>query len=98
MADADVIVVGAGLAGLSAARHLQAAGRSVLVLEAAAEVGGRVRTDRVDGWLLDHGFQVFDTGYPEPERLLATQRAALDLHPPTQRRARTSGRRLSPGR
>ena len=82
MADADVIVVGAGLAGLSAARHLQAAGRSVLVLEAAAEVGGRVRTDRVDGWLLDHGFQVFDTGYPEPERLLGpTQRAALDLHP-----------------
>lgn len=70
MTDADVIVVGAGLAGLSAARHLEAAGRSVLVLEGAAEVGGRVRTDRVDGWLLDHGFQVFDTGYPEPHRLL----------------------------
>jgi protoporphyrinogen oxidase len=79
--DADVIVVGAGLAGLSAARHLEAAGRSVLVLEAAAEVGGRVRTDRVDGWLLDHGFQVFDTGYPEPHRLLAeSDRKALLLH------------------
>jgi phytoene dehydrogenase-like protein len=78
--DADVIVVGAGLAGLSAARHLQDAGRSVVVLEAAAEVGGRVRTDRVDDWLLDHGFQVFDTGYPEPRRLLGPQdRAALDL-------------------
>jgi phytoene dehydrogenase-like protein len=80
--DADVIVVGAGLAGLSAARHLQAAGRHVTVLEAASEVGGRVRTDQVDGWLLDHGFQVFDTGYPEPKRLLnATDRAALDLRP-----------------
>jgi phytoene dehydrogenase-like protein len=80
--DADVIVVGAGLAGLSAARHLQAAGRSVMVLEASAAVGGRVRTDRVDGWLLDHGFQVFDTGYPEPKRLLTpADRAALDLRP-----------------
>jgi glycine/D-amino acid oxidase-like deaminating enzyme len=68
--DADVIVVGAGLAGLSAARHLEAAGRSVLVLDGASEVGGRMRTDRVDGWLLDHGFQVFDSGYPEPRRLL----------------------------
>ncbi len=82
MADADVIVVGGGLAGLSAARHLQDAGRAVVVLEAATEVGGRVRTDRVDGWLLDHGFQVFDTGYPEPKRLLGPQdRAALDLRP-----------------
>ncbi|HEX4018778.1 MAG TPA: FAD-dependent oxidoreductase [Frankiaceae bacterium] len=82
MPDADVIVVGAGLAGLSAARHLQAAGRSVMVLEASAAVGGRVRTDRVDGWLLDHGFQVFDTGYPEPKRLLTpADRAALDLRP-----------------
>jgi glycine/D-amino acid oxidase-like deaminating enzyme len=80
--DSQVIVVGAGLAGLSAARHLEAAGLSVTVLEAAAEVGGRVRTDSVDGWLFDHGFQVFDTAYPEPKRLLsAGDRAALDLHP-----------------
>jgi glycine/D-amino acid oxidase-like deaminating enzyme len=78
--DADVIVVGAGLAGLSAARHLEAAGRSVVVLEGSAEVGGRVRTDRVDGWLLDHGFQVFDSGYPEPPRLLGDY-SDLALHP-----------------
>jgi hypothetical protein len=82
VADADVIVVGAGLAGLSAARHLEAAGRSVLVLEGADEVGGRVRTDHVDGWQFDHGFQVFDTGYPEPHKLLdGADRAALSLHP-----------------
>jgi protoporphyrinogen oxidase len=79
--DADVIVVGGGLAGLSAARHLEAAGRSVLMLESADAVGGRVRTDRVDGWLLDRGFQVFDTGYPEPSRLLSSRdRESLLLH------------------
>ena len=76
-----MIVVGAGLAGLSAARHLEAAGRSVVVLESGTEVGGRVRTDHVDGWLFDHGFQVFDTGYPEPRRLLSDRdREALLLH------------------
>ncbi len=82
MSDSEVIVVGAGLAGLSAARHLQAAGLSVIVLEAADAVGGRVRSDRVDGWTFDHGFQVFDTGYPEPRRLLSEgDRRALDLRP-----------------
>jgi len=66
----DVVVVGAGLAGLAAARRLTAAGRSVLVLEAADEVGGRVRTDEVDGFHLDRGFQVALTAYPELHRQL----------------------------
>lgn len=61
----DVVVVGAGLAGLSCARHLQRAGRSVAVLEASDGVGGRVRTDVVDGFRLDRGFQVLLTAYPE---------------------------------
>ncbi len=52
------------------------------MLEASDAVGGRVRTDAVDGWLFDRGFQVFDTGYPEPRRLLTdADRAALDLQP-----------------
>lgn len=65
MAEVDVAVVGAGLAGLSCARTLHRAGRSVAVLEASDAVGGRVRTDEVDGFLLDRGFQVLLTGYPE---------------------------------
>jgi glycine/D-amino acid oxidase-like deaminating enzyme len=61
---ADVVVVGAGLAGLAAARRLHAAGLDVIVTEAADRVGGRVRTDRVDGLLLDRGFQQFNRAYP----------------------------------
>jgi hypothetical protein len=61
----DVIVVGAGMAGLACAHHLRSAGCLALVLERSDAVGGRVRTDRVDGFLLDHGFQVLPTAYPE---------------------------------
>ena len=75
--DADVLVVGAGLAGLACARALTAAGRTVVVLEASDGVGGRVRTDVVDGMLLDRGFQVHNTGYPQAQRLL--DHARLDL-------------------
>ena len=70
-------MVGAGLAGLACARHLSAAGMEVVVLEASDEVGGRVGTDVVDGMLLDRGFQVHNTGYPEAARVL--DHAALDL-------------------
>lgn len=72
-----IIVVGAGLAGLTCAKLLRAAGREVLVLEAADQVGGRVRTDRRDGFLLDRGFQVLFTAYPAARRQLDL--AALDL-------------------
>lgn len=60
--EADVIVVGAGVAGLTAAAKLAAAGAKPVVLEASDGVGGRVRTDKVDGFLLDRGFQIFLTG------------------------------------
>lgn len=75
----DVIVVGAGVAGLCAARDLTAAGCDVVVLEASDAVGGRVRTDVVDGFRLDRGFQILLTAYPEAQRRLDL--AALDLRP-----------------
>ena len=73
----DVVVVGAGLAGLTAARTLTQAGRLVLLLEASDGVGGRVRTDQIDGFHVDRGFQVLLTAYPELERQLDLD--ALDL-------------------
>ncbi len=66
----DVVVIGAGLAGLSCALTLQAAGVTVALLEASDAPGGRVRTDTVEGFLLDRGFQVMLTAYPEAQRLL----------------------------
>jgi phytoene dehydrogenase-like protein len=54
-----VVIVGAGLAGLACALHLHRAGVPCRVLEASGGVGGRVRTDRHRGFLLDRGFQVF---------------------------------------
>ncbi|MEZ5185105.1 MAG: FAD-dependent oxidoreductase [Candidatus Nanopelagicales bacterium] len=74
---ADVVVVGAGLAGLNAAHHLAEAGVDVVVVEAADRVGGRVQTDEVDGFLLDRGFQLYNPGYPDGARVL--DHDALDL-------------------
>lgn len=62
--DADVVVIGAGLAGLQAARRLQRDGMAVRVLEAADAVGGRVRTELTDGFQCDRGFQVLNPTYP----------------------------------
>lgn len=74
-----IVVIGAGLSGLSCACTLTSAGQSVLVLEAADGPGGRVRTDTVEGFRLDRGFQVFFNAYPEAQRLLNYDR--LDLQP-----------------
>ena len=75
--DVDVLVVGAGLAGLACAVELQRRGIGVLVLEAGDAVGGRVRTDHVDGFTLDRGFQILNTAYPELRRVVDLD--ALDL-------------------
>lgn len=65
-----VVIVGAGIAGLTCANYLQQAGIPFTVLEADDRVGGRTRTDLVDGFRLDRGFQIFLTAYPEAKRLL----------------------------
>ncbi|XAR49423.1 15-cis-phytoene desaturase [Bertholletia excelsa] len=72
-----VIVVGAGLAGLASATRLSSESIPFLLLDASDAVGGRVRTDAVDGFLLDRGFQIFITAYPEARKLLDYE--ALDL-------------------
>lgn len=61
----EVLVIGAGLAGLNCARTLTEKGFKVKVLEANSRVGGRMATDFVDGFTLDHGFQVINPAYPE---------------------------------
>lgn len=63
--DVEVLVIGAGLAGLRCAGLLAAAGREVRVWEGGDDVGGRVRTDVIDGFLCDRGFQVLNPAYPE---------------------------------
>ena len=75
----DVVVVGGGLAGVRRALDAAAAGLSPLVLEAAPTVGGRMRTERVDGFRIDRGFQVLLTAYPEARAVLDYD--ALDLKP-----------------
>ncbi|MFN3191637.1 MAG: NAD(P)/FAD-dependent oxidoreductase [Aureliella sp.] len=66
----ECIVVGAGLAGLNCAKHLQESGYEIHVLEASDGIGGRVRTDKVEGFLLDRGFQVLQTAYPAARETL----------------------------
>ncbi|MEU4797461.1 NAD(P)/FAD-dependent oxidoreductase [Streptomyces sp. NPDC023327] len=65
---ADVVIVGAGAAGLAAAHRLTSAGVPTLVLEAAPCVGGRMSTDKVDGFRLDRIGQLLTTSYPELRR------------------------------
>jgi hypothetical protein len=65
----SVVVIGAGLAGLTCAIYLQRNGLQVTVLEASDRVGGRVKTDEVNGFRFDHGFQVINPNYSEIKRL-----------------------------
>ena len=65
----SVAVIGGGLAGLSAALTLQEAGEEVELFEASDGIGGRVRSDYIDGFICDRGFQLINSGYPEIKRL-----------------------------
>ena len=73
----EVIIIGAGLSGLACALELIKEGVGVQVLEQDDAPGGRVRTDKVEGFLLDRGFQVYLDAYPNAGQLLDL--AALDL-------------------
>ncbi len=75
--DPEVLVVGAGLAGLAAARALTAAGVAVQVLEATERIGGRLAAHQLDGYRLDHGAQLLNTDFPELARRLDLDALAL---------------------
>ena len=108
----QAIVIGAGLAGLACAADLAAAGLAVAVVEAADAPGGRMRTDQQAGFLLDRGFQVVNTSYPQMQRridlralrlrpftpgmLLHTGQGRLRFTDPTRRPGRAAD--LLPGR
>jgi phytoene dehydrogenase-like protein len=79
VADSKVVIVGGGIAGLVCARTLHRQGVPFHLLEAADDVGGRVRTDHVNGFQLDRGFQVLLESYPECKQQLDFK--ALDLQP-----------------
>lgn len=64
-----VVIIGAGLAGISAALHLEKNNREVIVLESSDRAGGRVATDRIDGYLCDRGFQLINAKYPALQEL-----------------------------
>src|SRR6201992_2725016 len=82
LSERPVVIVGAGLAGLACAQDLMAAGIPVQVLEGSDAVGGRMRTDRQGGFLLDRGFQVFNTAYPQVKRRIDLKALQLKAFTP----------------
>lgn len=82
MEEEKIYIVGAGLSGLIAALELEKAGFSPIILEASDAIGGRMKTDEVDGFLLDHGFQVLNTAYPEAKKYLDFQALHLKSFEP----------------
>jgi phytoene dehydrogenase-like protein len=79
---AGVVIVGAGLAGLVCAQELTRAGVDCTVVEASDGVGGRVRTDAIDGFLLDRGFQILLTAYPQVQQRLDLDALAIGRFEP----------------
>jgi hypothetical protein len=72
-----IVIIGAGISGLQAARLLENQGINYVLIEKSQKIGGRVQTETVDGYVLDHGFQVLQTAYPEVQRSLDLKK--LDL-------------------
>ena len=80
--DYKIHIIGAGVSGLIAARVLEDNGYSSVIIEATDRVGGRVKTDIVDGYQLDHGFQVLLTAYPAAQKYLDFDKLALQKFVP----------------
>jgi phytoene dehydrogenase-like protein len=82
MQNENVIIIGAGIAGLTAAIELEKAGFNPTILEGSDRIGGRIKTDMVNGYLLDHGFQVLLTAYPEAQKYLDFEKLDLQKFSP----------------
>ncbi|WKV11510.1 NAD(P)/FAD-dependent oxidoreductase [Marivirga harenae] len=82
MQEQKVIIIGAGIAGLTAAIELEKAGFKPTILEGSDSIGGRVKTDKFGGYLLDHGFQVLLTAYPEAQYYLEYDKLNLKKFSP----------------
>lgn len=91
MEKVDVLVIGAGVAGLAAAQRLQDRGRHVVVLEASDRVGGRITSDDVDGFIVDRGFQLLNPAYPALAEVVPLPRLALRPFPRAVAVRRASG-------
>jgi phytoene dehydrogenase-like protein len=78
LSNSEIVIIGGGIAGLCCARRLQQEGIPCLILEGSDSIGGRIRTDHVEGFLLDRGFQILLTSYPEAQSVLDFP--WLDLH------------------
>ncbi len=76
-----IVIIGAGIAGLTCAKYLKENAIEAVVLEASDAVGGRVRTDKIDGFTLDRGFQVLLTSYPEATKILDYDALKLKILP-----------------
>lgn len=72
-----ITIIGAGIAGLSAAVYLHKKGHSVQIIEASDKVGGRIKTEIINGFRFDLGFQVLLTAYPETKALLNYEKLNL---------------------
>jgi protoporphyrinogen oxidase len=70
MNDFSTVIIGGGISGLTCAKYLNEKEYSFMLLEGSDAFGGRVRTDKVDGFLLDRGFQILLTNYPEAKKIL----------------------------
>lgn len=93
----QVIIIGGGIAGLSTAVYLHRQGISFKLLEADNRVGGRVKTDIVDGYRLDQGFQVLLTAYPEAQALLDYKSLDLKTFLPGSLILKNNGKRSTIG-
>ena len=89
--DREIHILGAGVAGLRCASLLQDEGFEVVVHERSSSVGGRMKTDEVDGFLLDHGFHVMQTGYPTSAAVIDFDALGAEAFSPGARILRAAG-------